>query len=96
MFDMRFKKSPHTVFCKTGTRTVICIKMTRGQFAQSNYSSAFSKELKEDDGKYFYRKIVDLHTIKNIDDDTVLLYVDAHFANEYTSPQAFAGLRERG
>ena len=46
--------------------------------------------------KTLYRKIVDLHTIKNIDDDTVLLYVDAHFANEYTSPQAFAGLRERG
>ena len=43
-----------------------------------------------------YEKIVDSHTVKRIDDETVLLYVDAHFANEYTSPQAFSGLRERG
>lgn len=39
-----------------------------------------------------YRKIVDAHTVKTIDSDTVLLYCDAHFANEYTSPQAFAGV----
>lgn len=42
-----------------------------------------------------YQKIVDAHCVKRIDADTVLLYCDAHFANEYTSPQAFAGLRER-
>lgn len=42
-----------------------------------------------------YRKIVDQHTVKAIDDRTVLLFCDIHFANEYTSPQAFAGLRER-
>lgn len=43
-----------------------------------------------------YEKIVRSHTVKTIDNDTVLLYVDAHFANEYTSPQAFAGLVDRG
>ena len=43
-----------------------------------------------------YQKIVDTHTVKRIDDSTILLYVDIHFANEYTSPQAFAGLVERG
>ena len=43
-----------------------------------------------------YRKIVDAHTVKTIDSDTVLLYCDAHFANEYTSPQAFAGVAARG
>ena len=43
-----------------------------------------------------YRKIVDAHTVKTIDTATVLLYCDVHFANEYTSPQAFAGLVERG
>ena len=43
-----------------------------------------------------YRKIVDAHTVKTIDSDTVLLYCDAHFANEYTSPQAFAGVTARG
>lgn len=43
-----------------------------------------------------YRKIVDAHTVKAVDEATVLLYCDVHFANEYTSPQAFAGLVERG
>ena len=43
-----------------------------------------------------YQKIVDAHTVKRIDDETVLLYCDVHFANEYTSPQAFAGLFARG
>ncbi len=43
-----------------------------------------------------YQKIVDAHTVKRIDESTVLLYCDVHFANEYTSPQAFAGVRSRG
>ncbi len=43
-----------------------------------------------------YEKIVRSHTVKRIDANTVLLYCDAHFANEYTSPQAFAGLAARG
>lgn len=43
-----------------------------------------------------YERIVDTHTVKRIDEDTVLLYVDAHFANECTSPQAFSDVRERG
>lgn len=43
-----------------------------------------------------YQKIVDAHTVRQLDGETVLLYVDAHFANEYTSPQAFSGVRERG
>lgn len=46
--------------------------------------------------KTLYQKILDTHVVKQIDDSTVLLYVDMHFANEYTSPQAFAGLSERG
>lgn len=41
-----------------------------------------------------YRKILDKHVVRAIDANTVLLYVDLHFANEYTSPQAFAGLVE--
>jgi 3-isopropylmalate/(R)-2-methylmalate dehydratase large subunit len=43
-----------------------------------------------------YDKIVDAHTIRSIDDRHVLLYIDRHILNEYTSPQAFAGLREAG
>ncbi len=43
-----------------------------------------------------YAKLVDSHTVNRIDANTVLLYCDVHFANEYTSPQAFSGLRDRG
>ncbi|MBO7173792.1 MAG: 3-isopropylmalate dehydratase large subunit, partial [Burkholderiaceae bacterium] len=42
-----------------------------------------------------YEKILSTHTVKRIDDDTILLYADVHFMNEYTSPQAFSGLREK-
>ncbi|SEN21784.1 3-isopropylmalate dehydratase, large subunit [Roseovarius tolerans] len=41
-----------------------------------------------------YEKIVETHTVDRIDGNTVLLYVDFHIMNEYTSPQAFAGLHE--
>lgn len=43
-----------------------------------------------------YDKLVATHTVRSIDNQTVLLYADVHFANEYTSPQAFTGLIERG
>lgn len=44
-----------------------------------------------------YDKIVDAHTVRALDDKgRVLLYVDRTILNEYTSPQAFSGLRERG
>lgn len=43
-----------------------------------------------------YQKLVDSHTVLSIDEQTVLLYVDLHIMNEYTSPQAFTGLAERG
>lgn len=44
-----------------------------------------------------YDKIVDDHTVKALDDDgLLLLYVDRTVLNEYTSPQAFSGLREAG
>lgn len=43
-----------------------------------------------------YRKLVDSHTVATLDDDNVLLFCDLHLMNEYTSPQAFAGLQEQG
>lgn len=43
-----------------------------------------------------YQKLVDSHTVSKLDEQHVLLYVDLHIMNEYTSPQAFAGLREKG
>lgn len=43
-----------------------------------------------------YEKHIDAHTIKNLDDEGhVLLYIDRSILNEYTSPQAFSGLREK-
>jgi 3-isopropylmalate/(R)-2-methylmalate dehydratase large subunit len=44
-----------------------------------------------------YDKIVDQHTVRQLDGDgQVLLYIDRTVLNEYTSPQAFTGLREAG
>src|ERR1700704_768096 len=43
-----------------------------------------------------YGKLVAGHTVLRLDEENVLLYADLHVLNEYTSPQAFAGLRERG
>jgi 3-isopropylmalate/(R)-2-methylmalate dehydratase large subunit len=42
-----------------------------------------------------YRKLVDSHTVARLDDQNVLLFCDLHLMNEYTSPQAFAGLHDR-
>lgn len=46
-----------------------------------------------------YDKIIDTHTVRKLDDRDgpgaeVLLYIDRTVLNEYTSPQAFSGLRE--
>ncbi|KAF1048150.1 MAG: 3-isopropylmalate dehydratase large subunit 1 [Herbaspirillum frisingense] len=46
-------------------------------------------------GQTLYRKIVDSHTVFRVDEQHVALYADLHIMNEYTSPQAFAGLAEK-
>ena len=44
-----------------------------------------------------YEKHIDSHTVRTLDDKGhVLLYIDRQVINEYTSPQAFSGLREAG
>jgi 3-isopropylmalate/(R)-2-methylmalate dehydratase large subunit len=43
-----------------------------------------------------YAKLVEGHTVARLDENNVLIYADLHILNEYTSPQAFTGLRERG
>ena len=44
-----------------------------------------------------YDKHIDSHTVCALDDQGhVLLYIDRQVINEYTSPQAFSGLREAG
>lgn len=45
--------------------------------------------------KTLYDKHIDAHTVCRLDDQGhVLLYIDRQVINEYTSPQAFSGLRE--
>ena len=46
--------------------------------------------------KTLYQKLVESHTVRVLDEENVLLYCDLHLMNEYTSPQAFAGLDKRG
>ena len=46
--------------------------------------------------KTLYQKLVESHTVAQLDAQNVLLYADLHIMNEYTSPQAFAGLKEAG
>src|SRR5690242_9188018 len=46
--------------------------------------------------KTLYEKILERHVVRELDARHVLLYVDRHILNEYTSPQAFAGLRDAG
>ena len=47
--------------------------------------------------KTLYDKLIDPHTVRELDDEGhVLLYIDRQVLNEYTSPQAFSGLREAG
>jgi 3-isopropylmalate/(R)-2-methylmalate dehydratase large subunit len=47
-----------------------------------------------------YDKIIDSHRVLTLSgtggDETILLYIDRTVLNEYTSPQAFSGLREKG
>ncbi len=45
-----------------------------------------------------YDKLLDSHTVRRLDADGTerLLYIDRTVLNEYTSPQAFTGLREAG
>jgi 3-isopropylmalate/(R)-2-methylmalate dehydratase large subunit len=43
-----------------------------------------------------YQKLVQSHTVAKLDAQNVLLFCDLHLMNEYTSPQAFAGLHAQG
>ncbi|WP_233235098.1 3-isopropylmalate dehydratase large subunit [Bordetella sp. LUAb4] len=44
----------------------------------------------------FYRKLIETHTVAQLDEQNILLFCDLHLMNEYTSPQAFAGLYDEG
>lgn len=47
--------------------------------------------------KTLYEKLIESHVVRELDNEGhVLLYIDRSILNEYTSPQAFSGLRESG
>lgn len=46
--------------------------------------------------KTLFEKIWERHVVDSLPDGTVQLYIDRLYCHEVTSPQAFAGLRERG
>ncbi len=46
--------------------------------------------------KTLFDKIWDKHLVDTLADGTIQLYIDRLYCHEVTSPQAFAGLRERG
>ena len=43
-----------------------------------------------------FDKIWDAHVVQNIEDGPTQLYIDRLYCHEVTSPQAFAGMRQRG
>ncbi len=47
-------------------------------------------------GKTLFDKIWDTHVVTTVTGGTDVLYIDRHFIHEVTSPQAFAGLEQRG
>lgn len=47
-------------------------------------------------GKTLFEKIWETHIVEDIQNGPSVLYIDRHFIHEVTSPQAFAGLNQRG
>lgn len=47
-------------------------------------------------GKTLFDKVWDAHVVSEIEGGPSVLYIDRHLIHEVTSPQAFAGLEERG
>ena len=46
-------------------------------------------------GKTLFDKIWEAHTVQELENGPVQLYIDRHFIHEVTSPQAFEGLKKR-
>ncbi len=47
-------------------------------------------------GQTLFEKVWNAHVVKQLDDDTDVLYIDRHLIHEVTSPQAFSELEKRG
>jgi 3-isopropylmalate/(R)-2-methylmalate dehydratase large subunit len=46
--------------------------------------------------KTLFDKIWNKHVVQELEDGSVIFYIDRHYIHEVTSPQAFDGLRKRG
>lgn len=46
--------------------------------------------------KTLFDKVWDAHVVKEVEGGIQILYIDRHFIHEVTSPQAFAGIENRG
>ena len=46
--------------------------------------------------KTLFHKVWDTHVVKTIENGPQVVYIDKHFIHEVTTPQAFAGLDQRG
>src|SRR5213078_5226255 len=46
--------------------------------------------------KTMFEKIWDAHVVRDVPEESTILYIDRHLVHEATSPQAFAGLRMAG
>jgi len=47
-------------------------------------------------GKTLFEKIWETHVVRELPDESVMLYIDRHLVHEVTSPQAFEGMRISG
>jgi len=53
-------------------------------------------EQKQAEPKTMFEKIWDAHVVRDVPEESIILYIDRHLVHEMTSPQAFAGLRLAG
>ncbi|MDQ0980087.1 3-isopropylmalate/(R)-2-methylmalate dehydratase large subunit [Pseudomonas synxantha] len=68
-----------------------------GQDGWLGWADPVERARKKMTARTLYDKHIDSHTVCALDDQGhVLLYIDRQVINEYTSPQAFSGLRETG
>ena len=47
-------------------------------------------------GKTLFEKVWNRHVVDTVEGGSEILYIDRHFIHEVTSPQAFAGIKDRG
>ena len=70
--------------------------MNNGEIGMKNVSTPLPWEGQGGGSATLFDKIWDAHVVQLVDDGPTQLYIDRLYCHEVTSPQAFAGMRERG